>query len=51
VRREHWFIRSLMVLPQAAVLVLASRTGERMQLLLVGDDWAEDVRHEVACCE
>jgi hypothetical protein len=46
VRREHWFIRSLMVLPQAAVLVLASRTGERMQLLLVGDDWAED-HHDV----
>jgi len=19
--------------------------------LFVGDDWAEDVRHEVACCE
>src|SRR5690348_18446051 len=46
VRREHWFIRSLMVLPRAAVLVLASRTGERMQLLLVGDDWAED-HHDV----
>jgi Transposase/Transposase IS116/IS110/IS902 family len=35
-----------MVLPRAAVLVLASRTGERMQLLLVGDDWAED-HHDV----
>jgi hypothetical protein len=46
VRREHWFIRSLMVLPRAAVLVLASRTGERMQLLLAGDDWAED-HHDV----
>jgi len=46
VRREHWFIRSLMVLPRAAVLVLASRTGERVQLLLVGDDWAED-HHDV----
>jgi hypothetical protein len=46
VRREHWFIRSLMVLPRAAVLVLASETGERMQLLLAGDDWAED-HHDV----
>jgi Transposase/Transposase IS116/IS110/IS902 family len=35
-----------MVLPRAAVLVLASRTGERMQLLLAGDDWAED-HHDV----
>jgi hypothetical protein len=35
-----------MVLPRAAVLVLASRTGERVQLLLVGDDWAED-HHDV----
>ena len=35
-----------MVLPRAAVLVLASGTGERMQLLLVGDDWAED-HHDV----
>src|SRR5215472_12664304 len=35
-----------MVLPRAAVLVLASRTGEHMQLLLVGDDWAED-HHDV----
>jgi transposase len=35
-----------MALPRAAVLVLASRTGERMQLLLVGDDWAED-HHDV----
>jgi hypothetical protein len=46
VRREHWFIRSLMALPRAAVLMLASRTGERMQLLLAGDDWAED-HHDV----
>ena len=35
-----------MALPRAAVLVLASRTGERVQLLLVGDDWAED-HHDV----
>jgi hypothetical protein len=35
-----------MVLPRAAVLVLVSRTGERMQLLLAGDDWAED-HHDV----
>ena len=26
--------------------MLASRTGERMQLLLAGDDWAED-HHDV----
>jgi transposase len=40
---EHWFIRSLMVLPQAA-LVVVSRTGERV--LFAGDDWAED-HHDV----
>ena len=33
-----------MVLPQAALVVLASRTGERV--LFVGDDWAED-HHDV----
>src|SRR5271166_253444 len=42
-RREHSFIRSQMVLPQAAVVV-ASRMGERV--LFVGDDWAED-HHDV----
>src|ERR1039457_982903 len=41
--REHWFIRSLMVLPRAALCV-ASRTGERV--LFAGDDWAED-HHDV----
>src|SRR5260370_977173 len=43
-RREHLFIRSLMVLPQAAVGCVVSRTGERV--LFVGDDWAED-HHDV----
>src|SRR5580693_7717340 len=43
-RCEHWFIRSLMVLPQAAGAGWATGTGEGM--LLVGDDWAED-HHDV----
>jgi transposase len=42
--REHWFIRSLMVLPLAALVCVASRTGERV--LFAGDDWAED-HHDV----
>jgi transposase len=42
--REHSFIRSLMVLPQAALNCAVSRTGERV--LFVGDDWAED-HHDV----
>jgi hypothetical protein len=33
------------------VLLLVRVMGERMPVLLVGDDWAEDVRHEVACFE
>jgi transposase len=42
--REHLFIRSLMVLPQAALDCAVSRTGEHV--LFVGDDWAED-HHDV----
>jgi transposase len=44
--REHWFIRSLIVLPQAAVLVPVTWTGELMRVVLAGDDWAED-HHDV----
>jgi hypothetical protein len=42
--REHWFIRSLMVLPQAAVDCRYRGAGERV--LFAGDDWAED-HHDV----
>jgi hypothetical protein len=39
-----------MVLPLAAGMFRQTWTGVRMRLF-AGDDWAEDVRHEVACCE
>jgi hypothetical protein len=38
-----------MVLPRLLVLT-ASMEGDGV-LMLVGEDWAEDVRHEVVCCE
>jgi len=45
---EHSFIRSPLVLPQAIARTLLW-TEEEVVLLLVGDDWAEEVRREVAC--
>ena len=40
-----------MAFPQAAAVGWRAPELEAGMLLLVGDDWAEDVRHEVACCE
>jgi hypothetical protein len=40
-------ISSLVVLPDGCRGVLR----EDRLLVLIGDDWAEDVRREVACCE
>jgi hypothetical protein len=40
---RRWFSRM-------AAVVTVSRAGGKLRLLM-GDDWAEDVRHEVACCE
>src|SRR3954464_14038205 len=41
--REHWFIRSLIVLSQAVDCWIEQGRGMR---LFIGDDWAED-HHDV----
>jgi hypothetical protein len=43
--REHLFIGSLVVLPQAAADMMSTMEGT-MELLFVGDDWAEE-HHDV----
>jgi hypothetical protein len=47
--REHLIIRSQG--SPGAVIWPAGFGRELLRVLFVGDDWAEDVRHEVACCE
>jgi transposase len=44
-RREYLFIGSLVVLPQAAADMMSTMEGT-MELLFVGDDWAEE-HHDV----
>ena len=45
-RREHLFIRPLVVLPQAADAEVVSVQRRENALLFVGDDWAQD-HHDV----